>query len=59
MNDMATKAIEQEMYNYFMQQNDAEKKSVVQMIKAFLKIRKSASERISIENDLLNKVQNV
>ncbi len=31
-----SKAINQEMYNHFMQLNDLEKKSFVQMIKAFL-----------------------
>jgi hypothetical protein len=43
------KALEHEMYNYFIQLNDAEKKSVIQMLKVFLKSRKVVSERISIE----------
>jgi hypothetical protein len=37
---MATQPISQEMLNYFMQLNDAEKKSVLQMIKTFLSSRK-------------------
>ena len=45
---MSTSAIDKEMYDYFMQLNEAEKKSVVQMIKTFLQTRK-AFERISIE----------
>ena len=43
------KALEYEMYNYFTQLNDAEKKSVIQMLKVFLKGRKVVSERVSIE----------
>ena len=43
------KELEYEMYNYFTQLNDAEKKSVIQMLKVFLKSRKVVSERISIE----------
>jgi succinate dehydrogenase flavin-adding protein (antitoxin of CptAB toxin-antitoxin module) len=34
------KALDQEMYNYFIQLNEAEKKSVIQMLKTFLKGRK-------------------
>jgi len=45
---MSTSAIDKEMYDYFMQLNEAEKKSVVQMIKTFLQSRKEF-ERISIE----------
>ena len=41
--------LEQEWHSYFMQLNEAEKKSVLLMIKAFLKGRKSSSGRISIE----------
>ncbi len=41
--------LEKEMYNYFTQLNEAEKKSVVQMLKTFLKGRKENHERISIE----------
>ena len=43
------KALDQEMYHYFVQLDEAEKKSVVQMLKAFLKTRKKKQERISIE----------
>ena len=43
------KTIEQEMYNYFTQLNDDEKNSVVQMLKTFLRSRKSKSSRISID----------
>jgi hypothetical protein len=42
-------AIDQEMSNYFKQLNDAEKQSVVQMLKTFLKGRKDQPERISVE----------
>jgi hypothetical protein len=45
---MSAKTIEKEMHDYFMQLNDAEKKSVVQMIKTFLRGRKS-EETINIE----------
>lgn len=41
--------IDQELYKYFIQLNEAEKKSVVQMLKTFIKNRKQAPERISIE----------
>ncbi|MCK7560222.1 hypothetical protein MKQ70_37120 [Chitinophaga sedimenti] len=34
------KALDQEMHDYFMRLNEAEKKSVVQMLKTFLKGRK-------------------
>jgi len=43
------KALDQEMYNYFMQLNEAEKKSVIQMLKTFLKGRSEKSERVTIE----------
>lgn len=43
------KALDNEMYNYFTQLNDAEKKSVIQMLKTFMKGRKESPERISIE----------
>ncbi len=46
---MATRSINQEMLQYFMQLNDAEKKSVLQVIKTFLKSKMQPSERISIE----------
>lgn len=38
--DYMGKALDQEMYNYFMRLNEAEKKSVIQMLKTFLKGRK-------------------
>lgn len=41
--------LEKEMYNYFMQLNEAEKKSVIQMLKTFLKGRKDNPGRISID----------
>lgn len=37
------------MYNYFTQLNEAEKKSVVQMLKTFLQGRNHDSGRISID----------
>lgn len=46
---MAAKTIEKEMYDYFMQLNDAEKRSVVQMIKTFLRSRKKEKEPLDIE----------
>ena len=46
---METTTLDQKMYNYFMQLNEAEKKSVVQMIKTFLQSRKATPERMSIE----------
>ena len=53
------KALDQEMYNYFMQLNEAEKKSVIQMLKTFLKGRGEKAERISIEkyNNELNEAE--
>ena len=42
------KALEQELFSYIMQLNDAEKKSVLQMLKTFLKGRRSKVE-INIE----------
>ena len=41
--------LDKEMYSYFTLLNEAEKKSVVQMLKAFLKGRGKNSDRISIE----------
>lgn len=38
---MATPSISKEMLNYFMQLNDAEKKSVLEMVKKFLGSRKN------------------
>lgn len=48
MNTMAN-TVDRELYKYFTQMSEAEKKSVLQMIKTFLKGRKQPSERISIE----------
>ena len=45
---METTAINEEMNNYFMQLNESEKRSIVQLIKTFLISRKEL-ERISIE----------
>ena len=45
---MAAKAIEREMYTYFVQLNDEEKKSVVKLIKTIIKGKKADNERISI-----------
>ncbi len=44
-----SKAIDKEMFAYFMQLNDAEKQSVVELLKTFMKGRKGQSDRISIE----------
>jgi L-lactate utilization protein LutC len=44
-----SKAIDKEMFAYFMQLNDAEKQSVVELLKTFMKGRKGQSERISKE----------
>jgi hypothetical protein len=41
--------LEKEMYNYFIQLNEAEKKSVVQMLKTFVKGKGGVSSRVSIE----------
>ena len=41
--------MDQELYQYFMQLSEAEKKSVLQMLKTFVKGRKPPSKRISIE----------
>ena len=46
---MAARAIEQEMYTYFMQLNDEQKKSVVKMIKIFTKGNPPDNKRITIE----------
>jgi hypothetical protein len=43
------KALEYEMYNYFTQLNDAEKESVIQMLKVFLNSRNVKPGRISID----------
>ncbi|HRP31007.1 MAG TPA: hypothetical protein PKV73_03930 [Agriterribacter sp.] len=46
---MPTPSISQEMLNCFMQLNDAERKSVLEMIKTFLKSRKSEFAPQSLE----------
>lgn len=48
MNTMA-KVLEKEWNSYFMQLDETEKKSVLQMVKTFLKGRGENSARISIE----------
>ena len=45
---METTTIDQEMYSYFVQLREAEKRSVVQMIKTFL-LERGKDERITIE----------
>jgi hypothetical protein len=45
---MAT-TIDREMLTYFMQLNEAEKKSVVELLKTFMKNRKEQIEHLSIE----------
>ena len=52
-------ALDNEMYNYFAQLNDAEKKSVIQMLKTFVKSRSHKAEHISIEqyNQELNEAE--
>ncbi len=47
---MATPSISQEMLNYFMQLNDAERKSVLELIKTFLRSRKSEFAPQSLED---------
>ena len=47
---MATPSISQEMLSYFMQLNDAERKSVLEMIKTFLSSRKSEFTPQSLED---------
>lgn len=42
-------AIDREMFAYFMQLNDAEKKSVVELLKTFMKGRRSQPDHITIE----------
>ncbi len=42
-------ALDKEMYNYFTQLNEAEKKSVIKMLKTFLGSRKGKVERVSID----------
>lgn len=42
-------AIDREMYAYFMQLNDAEKKSVVELLKTFMRGRKTQPSDMTIE----------
>jgi hypothetical protein len=42
-------ALEKEMFDYFTQLNKTEKKTVVRMLKSFLRSRKDNPGRISIE----------
>ncbi|HMR92375.1 MAG TPA: hypothetical protein PKC69_08670 [Chitinophagaceae bacterium] len=46
---MASSSISREMMNYFMQLNDAEKKSVLAMIKTFLNSRKPEMQTQSLK----------
>ncbi len=41
--------MEKEWHNYFQQLNEGEKKSILQMLKAFLQSRNATTERISVE----------
>ena len=43
------KALEQELFNYIMQLDEAEKKSVLQMLKTFVKGREKRAAQINIE----------
>jgi len=42
-------ALDREMYGYFMQLNDAEKKSVVELLQTFMKGRKNQFDHITVE----------
>ena len=42
-------AIDREMLAYFMQLNDAEKKSVVELLKTFMKNRKKQTGHLTVE----------
>ena len=46
---MHNSAFSQEMLHYFSQLNDAEKKSVVEMIRTFLHSKKTESSPVSLE----------
>lgn len=46
---MATPSISKEMLNYFMQLNDAERKSVLEMVKTFLGSRKNEINQQNLE----------
>jgi predicted transcriptional regulator len=41
--------LDKEMFNYFTRLNEAEKTSVIQMLKTFLKAREEQSDSINIE----------
>ncbi len=41
--------LDKEMFNYFTRLNEAEKKSIVQMLKTFLNSRDESRDRITIE----------
>jgi hypothetical protein len=43
------KALERELFQYILQLDEAQKKSVLEMLKAFVKGREKKSARISIE----------
>lgn len=42
-------AVDREMYAYFTQLSDAEKKSVVELLKTFMKGRKGQFDRVNVE----------
>jgi len=44
-----TNAIDQEMLNYFTQLNEAEKKTIVELLKAFVERRKNTLSHITIK----------
>jgi hypothetical protein len=54
MNDMG-QALEQEMHNYFIQLNEAEKKSVILMLRTFLKGRSTVSSEQNFDVEQYNK----
>jgi hypothetical protein len=43
------KALEQELFQYILRLDEAEKKSVLQMLKAFVKGREAKAPRVTIE----------
>ncbi|HEY4063362.1 MAG TPA: hypothetical protein VGM30_15755 [Puia sp.] len=43
------KVLEQELFQYFLQLNEAEKRSILQMLKTFVKGREKKPSRVSIE----------
>ena len=54
-----SKSLDLELYHYFLQLNEVEKKSVLQLLKTFLKERKQNPERITLEqyNKELNEAE--